>query len=537
MNTNDSISPTEEKGDVITYEHAPQHAIDANEPEKIRDVQLKSSYDRLSVLQAMGVFKRSVLICGIAGFAAATDGFQHQLSASVIANKGFIQQFASDHKKLEAPHVSTFGGLYSAGQVVGQFSIPWVSDWFGRKGSMYTFMVLLTIAAIVESVATVWWHWTIAKLIAGIGIGAVQATLPVFINEHAPGQIRGFLIVAYSLWFSLGGLMANVTLKVRSDSHPLDYKTPIYTQFGMIGLSIIIFVFLPESPWWLVSKGKLDKARSTLEKKFAHIPGYDINRELGIIEATIEQQREWDRETKAHGPLAILKGLNGKRFLIGSWPKVLQQFIGLSVFSSYSAYFFQLAGNKDSFLVTVILGCCSLAAVVADSLLVDKIGRRRMTLFGFTGACCGVTLMAIVGCLDYANPKLGAVLVFSGVVANFCNTFQSSTSYAYLSEMPEQRFRARAVGWGLAYCNLYAVMFSFVVPIMLARWKVKTAFLFVALGIPGTILAYFIMPESMQRSPAEIQELFTEGVTLRKWKGYKTKVETDLDARINQGEA
>lgn len=113
-----------------------------------------------------------------------------------------------------------------------------------------------------------------------------------------------------------------------------------------------------------------------------------------------------------------------------------------------------MAGNSDPFLVTVYLGIVSLVAVVCDAALVDKIGRRRMTLIGFSGACFGVTLMAIVGCFDYTRPSLASVLVFAGVCANFFNTFQSSTSYAYLTEMPEQRFRARATGWGLAYCNL-----------------------------------------------------------------------------------
>ncbi|WWC71187.1 uncharacterized protein I206_105140 [Kwoniella pini CBS 10737] len=497
-----------------------------------QQVQLKSSLDNLSFLQAVSTFRRSILICGFAGFAAATDGYQNQMSASIIANKGFVKEFAKGAKALEAPWVSSFGGIFSAGQVIGQFTIPFISDMVGRKGAMYVFMVILTISVIVESVANVWYVWTVAKLISGIGIGAVQATLPVYINEHAPSQIRGFLIVAYSLWFSLGGLMASVALKVRSASDPLDYKSPIYTQFGMIGLSLIIFVFLPESPWWLASKGKFDKARVVLEKKFSGIPNYDIDSELAIIAATIEKQREWDREAAAEGTWAIFKGLNGKRFLIGSWPKVLQQFIGLSVFSSYSAYFFSLAGNKNPFTVTVILGCVSLLSVILDATLVDKIGRRRMTLIGFSGAAAGMLLISIVGCFDYANAKLGAVLVFGGVTANFFNTFQSSTSYAYLSEMPEQRFRAKATGWGLAYCNLYAILFNFTVPLMLKVWVVKTAFLFVGLGIPGTILAFFIMPESMGRSPAEIHEMFVDRVPLRKWRGYKTHVEDDLDARL-----
>lgn len=63
---------------------------------------------------------------------------------------------------------------------------------------------------------------------------------------------------------------------------------------------------------------------------------------------------------------------------------------------------------------------------------------------------------------------------------------------------------------------------------MLKVWVVKTAFLFVGLGVPGTILAYFIMPESMGRSPAEIHELFVEGVPMRKWRGYETDVQRKL---------
>jgi SP family general alpha glucoside:H+ symporter-like MFS transporter len=203
-----------------------------------------------------------------------------------------------------------------------------------------------------------------------------------------------------------------------------------------------------------MSKGRVDKARAVIQNKYKYVKGYNVDGELAIIAATIEQQRAMAAAGKAEGPLAIFKGLNGKRFLIGSWPKVLQQFVGLSIFSSYNAYFFQLAGNKDPFMVTVILGIVTLSAVFVDALLVDRIGRRRMTLIGFTGACSGVLLMGIIGCLDYQTPQLGAVLVFAGVVANFCNSFQSSTSYAYLTEMPEQRFKARATGWGLAYCNL-----------------------------------------------------------------------------------
>jgi len=81
--------------------------------------------------------------------------------------------------------------------------------------------------------------------------------------------------------------------------------------------------------------------------------------------------------------------------------------------------------------------------------MVDKIGRRRMTLFGFGTACTGVLIIGILGFTDFvSSPALGSGLIFGGVLANFGNNFQISTSYAYLTELPQMRFRAMATGWG-----------------------------------------------------------------------------------------
>lgn len=204
----------------------------------------------------------------------------------------------------------------------------------------------------------------------------------------------------------------------------------------------------------MIGKGKNGQAKKVLLKLNGHIPEYDVDREFAVIAGTIEAQRQANLAMKRISNWELFRGLNLKRFLIGSWPKVLQQFVGLSIFSSYSSYFFQLAGLPDPFLVTIITNCASLAAVVFDVLLIDRLGRRFMTLVGFGGCCLGVLIIAIVGCFDYSSPQLGSVLVFAGTWANFFSSFQASTSYAYLNEMPEQRLKAKAVGWGLAYCNL-----------------------------------------------------------------------------------
>lgn len=81
-----------------------------------------------------------------------------------------------------------------------------------------------------------------------------------------------------------------------------------------------------------MSKGKKDQCRKVLEWKFKGIAGADVDKELLIMEQTIAEEQRWNEIYKSQGMFAIFKGLNLKRFLIGSWPKVLQQFVGMSVF-------------------------------------------------------------------------------------------------------------------------------------------------------------------------------------------------------------
>jgi SP family general alpha glucoside:H+ symporter-like MFS transporter len=90
-------------------------------------------------------------------------------------------------------------GIQSAGQFVGQILLPFITNRFGRKPAMYAIWIVLVVSIAIETVTSTYWHWLIAKLFAGVGVGCIQATLPVYIGEHSPNQLRGFLINAYTL--------------------------------------------------------------------------------------------------------------------------------------------------------------------------------------------------------------------------------------------------------------------------------------------------------------------------------------------------
>jgi len=146
--------------------------------------------------------------------------------------------------------------------------------------------------------------------------------------------------------------MSAVGLQRLNKLHPFDFRLAIYTQWGMIGGLAIVYCFLPESPWWLVGKDKTDKARKTLLMLKGGVPGYDVDNEIAVMQNTIAEQRHRAGETGKIPMKRIFMGLNGKRLIIALWPKLCQQFVGLSVFNNYATYFCESLASQYEMLLT-----------------------------------------------------------------------------------------------------------------------------------------------------------------------------------------
>ncbi|WWD09795.1 hypothetical protein V865_007923 [Kwoniella europaea PYCC6329] len=533
-----SLDMDEKNNELVHQDHLQTAEEIRRTMSKGGQVQMRSKHDDLGVWAAVKQNKKIALVAMAAAFSASLEGYQINLNGGIVSNKGFIAIMPRDAKgAILGKYVSAWGGIQSTGQTLGQIFLQYLTDYLGRKAAMYTLFVFLVASVIAESLVKGWETWLIAKLFSGIGVGMLQSTLPVYLAEISPVQLRGLFINAYTFWFCLGQLLAGVALNKLQTGH---FKTAIYTQWGMIGVMGIIFVLLPESPWWLVSKGKLDKASKVLQRYYGHIEGYNVSDEVAIMTATIEAEKQTAAREGQEGHWAVFQGRNLLRLIIAAWPKIIQQFVGLSVFNSYSTYFFQLAGNKNPFLVTVILGCVQLLAMLITASLSDAVGRRPLTVYPYGVTSLSVLALGIIGCFDYSSKSLGSLLIFFACLATFTTTGASAIGYAYASEIPSQRLRAKTAGWGLAMSNMVAIMFSFCTPLMLngdAHWGVKTGFFFAGTGTVSTIVGWFLLPEVTRRSPAEIDELFEKKVPLRKFKGYVTEVQmvAEENKRMQEG--
>ncbi|KAL4903125.1 hypothetical protein BDW74DRAFT_169064 [Aspergillus multicolor] len=502
---------------------------------------LKSQTDNLGLWATVVRFRKAVVICNLLCIAAAADGYQINLNGNIIANEGFTRHigFINEDGKatLNANHTALWGAMQSLGQLVGMIFLNPISDRIGRKMTLYTLWAILAGSLIIETLVRDWRDWAGAKLLAGIGIGAIQATLPVYVMEWAPVNIRGALIVTYGFWNTIGKFLANLVLMIVQDTNEMNFKTPILTQWGFLGIMLPIFVFLPETPAYYAEKDQDEKGLKTLARVNGNVEGYDVEAEYQIIKNTILVERqarlEFGQKNMTFTGLlrsyaACFNRQNFRRTLGSCLPGSAQQLAGLSFLNTYASLFFKQSGFDNAFLVTTVLCSIQLATSLILMLLSDKFGRRRL-VFGATLICTATLL--IVGILAFvpSTQALKNFLVFVACAWSFANTTVGSLGYAFVGEVASQRLRARTAGVASGLSVVFGLTFNTSVPIILdvngVNWGYKTAWLFFATGICVCVLLYFYLPECSRRNAAEIDEMYEKGVPAWRMHKYVTDVQ------------
>ncbi|XP_041820160.1 proton myo-inositol cotransporter-like [Chelmon rostratus] len=264
---------------------------------------------------------------------------------------------------------------------------------FGRRVCILLASFFFTVGGIVLSTAPGKEALLAGRLIVGVGLGIASMTVPVYVAEASPPHLRGQLVTVNTLFITGGQFTASL----------IDGAFSYLKHDGwryMLGLSVlpavlqfIGFLFLPESPRWLIQRGLTQKARRVLSQIRGN---QNIDEEYDSIKNSI------DEEDSGGDGLVIWRMLTypptRRALLVGCGLQMFQQLSGINTVMYYSATILQMSGVRDDRLAIWLAGLTTLTNFLFTLLgvwLVERVGRRKLTLGSIVGTCLSLSLLAI----------------------------------------------------------------------------------------------------------------------------------------------
>jgi SP family sugar:H+ symporter-like MFS transporter len=388
----------------------------------------------------------------------------------------------------------TVGSLL-IGCFIGAFLAGRLADLFGRRNVMMVTAVLFTIGALIQGFAHDHTLFVIARLMGGMAVGAASVLSPAYISEVAPASVRGRLTTLQQIMIIIGltiAFVVNYFLAQSAGESTAAYWAGIEAwrwMYLMQAVPAVIFlvalIFIPESPRYLVSKGRDEKASQVLTSLY----GSDVARgKLDEIRATYAQD---------HRPqLSDIKGngLFGIRPIVwaGIMLAVFQQLVGINVIFYYGETLWKLAGVSEEAALqrNILSGVVSIAACIVTIMVIDKIGRKPLLLIGSAGMAVSLFTMAYAfnsGTLDATGqlqltPNMGMVaLIAANLYVIFFNGTWGPVMWVMLGEMFPNQIRGSALavaGFAQWFAN-YLIAQTF--PVM-AAWSLTGSYLFYAMS-------------------------------------------------------
>lgn len=255
-------------------------------------------------------------------------------------------------------------GCALIGSILGVMTAGIMSDHLGRKKTMLISALMFSVSAIGCAVCGDFNQLVVFRIIGGFGIGIVSIVSPIYISEIAPAQKRGSLVSLYQLAITIGFLMAYlINYFVLKGADVTSTSTDLWTRIfnseywrGMLGyetvpdlLFLLVIFLIPESPRWLITKHKEDKAARILGGIFTSQE--EVARQIEQTRASIAG------ETKSEWRTLLEPGIF-KAVLIGCAIAILGQFMGVNAVLYYGPKIFSDAGlsGESSMFSTVLVG-------------------------------------------------------------------------------------------------------------------------------------------------------------------------------------
>jgi SP family sugar:H+ symporter-like MFS transporter len=328
---------------------------------------------------------------------ATIGGFMFGYDSGVIngTQKGLESAFA-----LGRLGIGVNVGAILLGSAIGAFGAGRMADAIGRRKVMMIAAILFLFSAGMAGAASGSVMFILARIIGGFGVGAASVISPVYISEVTPAEVRGRLSSIQQVMIITGltgSFVANFVLARYAGGSTAElwfgqqaWRWMFWMQTIPAAIYFLSLLAIPESPRWLMIKGRKAEARAVLTRLFgpqmAATKASEIDASLAADHHRPRLADLLDKRTGRVRPLVWT----------GIGLAVFQQFVGINVVFYYGATLWQAVGftEDQSLQINILSGALSIGACLLTIALVDRIGRRPLLLFGSLGMTVALATVA-----------------------------------------------------------------------------------------------------------------------------------------------
>ncbi|RXP44334.1 sugar porter family MFS transporter [Lutibacter sp. HS1-25] len=328
-------------------------------------------------------------------FVVSLGGFLFGFDAGIISG---VMSYAGPEFNLNDTQTGWVVSSPSFAAMIAMLISGRLSDVIGRKKILIVVAFLYAVSALASAYASSYEMLYIARMIGGLAFGAALILAPTYIAEISSAENRGKLVSIQQLNIVLGFFAAFLSnyyfnkLNTSGDSFLTDenvWRWMLGVEFVPAILYFLFMFFVPKSPRWLCSKGKLQEAKVILKKLYGE---QQANVEIEAIENNVNQQKSKEKVSV----MELLKPSLRFILIVGLVLGVLQQITGINAVYFYATSIFKQTGigTDASFASGILLSLTTVFFTIIAIFLIDKMGRRPLLLVGISGIAISLLVCA-----------------------------------------------------------------------------------------------------------------------------------------------
>ncbi|KAH6648241.1 general substrate transporter [Truncatella angustata] len=487
---------------------------------------------KMGVIQSLLFWRKAVAFSFFISLAVIMEGYDTSLMNNFFPFPAFKNKFGDE--------IDPDGGMLVSskwqtiilngtqiGCIIGLVINGYISEWLGYKKTMVVTMFAMVAAVFIPFFSTSLGMYLAGGIIQGLPWGVFQTLAVSYAADLCPTHLRGNAMAYMTSWVNLcwvvGGLLSTGILRglLNIDSE-WGYRIPFALQWLWPIPITVATLLCPESPWWLVRKGRINEARTAIRQLTSPMPGidFDVDAHVGMMVTTDQFERQAQSGTNYWH---CFQGSDRRRTEISAMVCITQAFCGVP-FMAYGVQFMERAGlgTNAAFDLNVVQSCVGFIGCIIAWWAMTYFGRRLLYLAGLSSMLVILIIIGFLGLAAEANSgvswAVGALIIFMLFL------FQMSlgpTCYTIFAEIPSTQLRIKTVVLARASYNSAVFINNAIMPKIVGKndwnWGAKGGFFWAGIDLLFLVWTWFRLPESKGLTYTELDLLFEHEVATRQF--------------------